>query len=348
MLIQDTNQWQFYTNNSLRAVLDENGKFGIGSRNPTALLHVGSGTKGAGQAEVLGHFTQNGTATIAITDAANNVEGNFFAFLGGVGFGSFTPHDVVFRTGNTDSVFIKASGKVGIGMAFPSAHFQVNGSAKFGKFSTLENDYEFSNPVSQDKGFGIGFHNWGNSYWGIYLPKGFNKLQFINASHVGGNLLDGTPVLELDGSNVIINNQLFVNGLNLTPEQGTWTPIVRTAGDATPAKITYNSVYSITGNHVTLWADISVVTPPTSADILLIYGVPFTGASLMSGGWFSGVVGYYTGINGVIGSINPIIQGGGGNNLRFHVVDNGGITSVPGNALTPNTRLMFTITYLTD
>lgn len=123
----------FDTNNDLqRMTIRSDGKVGIGTANPSSLLHVSEGISGAtANANAKLVLEDNGSTYAHFLTPTVNESGLLFgnaagSIRAGFIFNSGVPDGLDFRTGgNNARMAIDATGNVGIGTLAPNRHFEV-------------------------------------------------------------------------------------------------------------------------------------------------------------------------------------------------------------------------------
>ena len=124
-----------YDENVVHLLVRGDGNVGIGATNPQKLLQIGSGDNSSLTTQ--GVYLTSGTANVAFIarDSTKNIEGFWGAFDGGyaedeVIMGSFTAHDVVLTTSNSERIRIDQGGNVGIGRNNPSYPLHMGSGAR--------------------------------------------------------------------------------------------------------------------------------------------------------------------------------------------------------------------------
>ena len=110
-------------------VVDASGNVGIKTTTPSESLFIGGGGQSGVQAAVSdGIYVNPGSGGAQITaETSGGVEGGILSYntTGIVYMGSWSSHDVRFRTGNADQLTINTSGNVGIGTTGPNGKLDI-------------------------------------------------------------------------------------------------------------------------------------------------------------------------------------------------------------------------------
>lgn len=132
------------------------------------------------------------------------------------------------------------------------------------------------------------------------------------------NLINGTLTTTLN-----ISDKLLFLGVDLTPEVGIFTPIIRTLADSTePTYSTQTGNYFRIGKRI--FFNLLVIcssTISTGSGILVLHGLPFSAIS----GWSSYqniTVGYINSLVGVTGQVIGFVESGS-TRIRFYSISNG-------------------------
>ena len=126
------------------------GSIGVGTNNPTALLHLSGSTSTAA------HIHAAGTANYASLNLKNNTTGYGYD-VGMGGSTSIAPNCFYIYGGATASVrlAVASDGNIGIGTVYPSASLEVSGKVYVGG-NTSNSNYQFLVKRGTDRNMGIG------------------------------------------------------------------------------------------------------------------------------------------------------------------------------------------------
>lgn len=210
------------------------GNIGLGNNNPSARLHIGSGTRVVASSDA-SIFLQSGNGAGSARDWKIYVPmtAGYLAFRD-MGF------DNLNNGMATDAMAIQyGTGNVGIGTTTPAAKLDVRGNAKFGAsnminiwewdavekigldYNTANGDFNMRNPVAGKRLLGTIS---ATGSWGIETTGGLEMVRITGSGNMGIGTTNPNAKLEVNG------NLLFTSSATVSPAAGLYSLTVR-AGD---------------------------------------------------------------------------------------------------------------------
>ncbi len=210
------------------------GNIGLGNNNPSARLHIGSGTRVVASSDA-SIFLQSGNGAGSARDWKIYVPmtAGYLAFRD-MGF------DNLNNGMATDAMAIQwGTGNVGIGTTTPAAKLDVRGNAKFGAtnminiwewdavekigldYNTANGDFNMRNPVAGKRLLGTIS---ATGSWGIETTGGLEMVRITGSGNMGIGTTSPNAKLEVNG------NLLFTSSATVSPAAGLYSLTVR-AGD---------------------------------------------------------------------------------------------------------------------
>ena len=210
------------------------GNIGLGNNNPSARLHIGSGTRVLASSDA-SIFLQSGNGAGSARDWKIYVPmtAGYLAFRD-MGF------DNLNNGMATDAMAIQyGTGNVGIGTTTPAAKLDVRGNAKFGTtnminiwewdavekigldYNTANGDFNMRNPVAGKRLLGTIS---ATGSWGIETTGGLEMVRITGSGNMGIGTTSPNAKLEVNG------NLLFTSSATVSPAAGLYSLTVR-AGD---------------------------------------------------------------------------------------------------------------------
>ena len=278
--------------------LDTNGKLGIGTISPYALLTVmgtaenGDGTSfadhgimlhapGATDEQIIpitGCFETSGLRPRAgIGFISHPTVDPIQSYAGEVGFYTRDAADGSGLGSGDEKMRINRVGRVGIGQTDPNTllHVAGNGTAVLRLENTdtgLDQDdligaVEFEKQDASGAGVGIagGMRCRSNDSYGARSYLAFS----VRSNSTGAAAVD-TEVIRMTTSGICFNGDITDGALN-DYEEGSWTP-----APSTGTVTANNARYVRVGRKVTVWANISAISETSSGSQFYLTGLPFT------------------------------------------------------------------------
>jgi len=274
---------------ALAMTVTNNQFVGIGTNNPSVLLHVQTSATAIDMVTL-----SNGTYTGVL--GINGTSGNQSIYL----FTNNNTTNIRFGTNSTERLRIDTNGNIGQAVT-PSAWGSTFNALQVGSTASI-NTYN-PNPNSNF----CGNHYWGSGSTPYSLTT--NYAQMIQMNHSNGNIsFFNTPSTITAG-----NSFSFSNPLNITPagnlqfgdsnggiifdnssastnstlndyETGTWTPVFsRTSSAPTVSYSSRAGTYTKVGNIVTVFWDVTASSISGGSGAATLTGLPFTVSSSMAG-----------------------------------------------------------------
>jgi hypothetical protein len=159
------NYMRFQVNNTEKVRIDSSGRLGIGTTNPQMGLHVGSGSQS--NAALSGIGIANGSSDYSFYSASDGTK----QYIAGVDHnitytksGTLSNHDHAIVTSNTNRIYIKNTGNVGIGTDSPDSKLDVShGSsgeiARFTSPNATSSYITIGRDSSTTEGFTAGYNS---------------------------------------------------------------------------------------------------------------------------------------------------------------------------------------------